>query len=221
MQETEYREAIKEYTDADGIVCHVKTKKGERGASGNGLTYTSIHMLNLLSNGWLTEADKREFSAIVDSCKVERTGWLLNRSPVKTDLNSHDDYTAVAAAFYLIGLKFHAASMLRDFRQRKWFLDNELPYDPRWKSLLGRMLDFTAHIYECGSEEPPFLMRLYRDLCFKLTPSNQDSWMLRYLKAKCSKSKYAKTFLEKCKGRKLVADFIHNENHPLSKTFIV
>ena len=221
MQETEYREAIKAYTDADGLVCHTQTKFGERGASGNGLLYTSIHMLNLFQNKWITEADKQKFSLVVDSCKVERFGWLLHRSPVKTDLNSHDDYTGVAAAFKIIGMPFHSASMLRDFKQRKWFLDNELPYDPRWKSWLGRMPDFVAHIYEAGGESAPFFNGIYRDICFNITPKTNDAWMLRYLKAKTSKSKHAAKFLEKCNGRKLVSDFLHNENHPLGKVFII
>lgn len=208
MNENEYRELIKSYMDVDGLVAHKKlAHANERGSSGNGLLYTSIHMISLHQNGWLKEEDKKKFSSTVDACKVERNGWLLNRNPLSTILNSHDDYTAVAAAFHICKMPFHAASMLRDFKERKFILDNEYPYNPRtFRAGLWRMPSFVAHIYNCGREEPPLFHKKFLELNLKLSATfasqaSDDSWLLNYLKAICYDSPASKFFIDKMKSR--------------------
>ena len=208
MNEQEYREAIKAYTDVDGLVAHKKlAHANERGSSGNGLLYTSIHMISLHQNGWLKEEDKKKFSSTVDACKVERNGWLLNRNPLSTILNSHDDYTGVAAAFHICKMPFHAASMLRDFKERKFILDNEYPYNPRtFRAGLWRMPSFVAHIYNCGREEPPLFHKKFLELNLKLSATfasqaSDDVWLLNYLKAICFDSPASKFFIDKMKSR--------------------
>ena len=233
MNELEYREAIKAYTDVDGLVAHKKlAHPNERGSSGNGLLYTSIHLISLHQNGWITEEDKKKFSNTVDACKVERNGWLLNRNPLSTILNSHDDYTGVAAALHICKMPFHAAAMLRDFKERKFILDNEYPYNPRtFRAGLWRMPSFVAHIYNCAGYAPPLFHKKFLEMNLKISATfasqaSDDSWLLGYLKAMSYKSKASDYFINKLKttfqdkGQGIVSRVLDEDpTHPVGLAF--
>lgn len=232
MNEQEYRDQVKLRTDADGIVCHKKVANPhERGASGNGLFYTSLHIINLKRQGWIKTEDIDHYLKILKSCEAGEP-WLFNRSPVKTDLNSHDDYTAIAAALRELGLYFHSMALLRECKKREWVLDNERPYSPRFfKAWLGRMPAFVAHIYHCAKEEPPLFHSAVFDMSLRITgtfasQASDDSWLLGYLKAMSYKSKASDYFINKLKtkfqdkGQGIVSRVLDEDpTHPVGLAF--
>ena len=229
--ETEYRERLKEYTDSDGLVCQKKVNQGERGASGNGLLYTSIGMINLTRNRWLKESDVIYFRDVLLACSVPNYPYLFNRSPVKTDMNSHDDYTGIAAAFYEMGLDFMAASLLKNFIKRSWHCDNETPEKPKLGAYLCRFPAFVNHIYNCANQEAPKFTSTIAELGMRFASyttkkDDGDGWLLGYLRAFSSKSKESTLFINKLKstfsdGGQGIVSRVLNEDlaHPLGLVF--
>lgn len=164
-------------------------------------------MINLKRNGWLTEQDKKDFIATLKGCESYGEPWLFNRSPVKTDLNSHDDYTGIMAALKECDMIFTAASILRECKKRGWVLDNERPYSPRFfRAGLWRMPQFVAHMYNCGGEKPSLFSSTWLDISIRSTATfasqaSDDSWLLGYLKAMSYKSKASDYFINKLKNK--------------------
>lgn len=230
IDELTYRQAIKNYTDADGLVCHVEVKKDERGASGNGILYTSLHLIALQLNGWINEFDRKDYLKTISKCEVIQHSWCLKRSPIKDDLNSFDDYIGLSSCLYLCNLPFSAKSFLRKMKEVNFVCNNEQYNKFTFRSWLGRNPKFVAHVYNCGGEKPSLFHGFYQDMSFRASAlfnskTADDGNMLTMLMAICSKTKSAKYYIDKYNWNfsfdhyGFVARALHKDDHPLSMAF--
>lgn len=196
--ESEYRTSVMPYLMNCGLVSHEKGKE-----SGNGWIYTAMHYYNLKQRGWLRNSDIENIEYIYYSCCVKDLG-LVQRSPTKPDLQSHDDLTAIVFLFNEVGYLTSKLIQIRNYSKRTfkgaWWspfglsfvYNTETPgeyYTPTGKcAWLGRYRQVVAHMDYADKRKPSVFDRMIwsytvSKACSKEL-SNQDSWILTWFLCK-------------------------------------
>lgn len=175
---------------------HPKTASED--PTGNGILYLCMHMLILEQNGWLTEDHKRDFKVMLKKCMPKELG-LLQRSPWKADLQTHDDLKAAMYVCDVLDLFNLKASIYYYCQQRfkgpwyypfdcKYIYNTETPglaKTPSGKNAhLGRFLDLRAHFSYCMKKEPSIWERagwnFTVDQACNKGLKDHTSWLLTY-----------------------------------------
>lgn len=227
------REDFKEYADSDGML--TPNFHPPVNSTGNGLLYTAEEMITLHELKLLTLEDQRAWDEIVKSCLVD--GGMLKRNKYKNnEQNSHDDYTGVLTACYLLDSDFFTRNIYQYGKEHWWNFNNVNPGKFTGASWLGRFPALIAHMYWCAGKTPNLFLRLYTALATIVSSSsdrkNHDNWMLTYLRIlvnndKCWINRLAnKVFMKKLFQhypdgfRQIFKEYCVNPQHPLAKHFV-
>jgi hypothetical protein len=209
MTEKEYRDALNPYQYFYGkdlyLVSHEKVpadrvwpKDASADPSGNGIIYRCMDMLILKQNGWLTGNDVRAFYAMINLCMVKEYG-LVQRSPNKHDLQSHDDLTflmytckELELSSLIIGIYSYCQKKTRGpwwYPLPLTFVYNtETPgnyYTPSGANAwLGRFFNLRAHFKFCMGLKPTVIENLVWNMAVdnSLNSDLDDhtSWLLTF-----------------------------------------
>lgn len=188
LNEEQYRDEVRIRTDIHGLVNPKPVLPISVDETGNGLLYTSMHIIILVLNKWIKKQDAVEFYELYKKCETESYSSILNRSPTKKDQNGWDDYIGVCAAFFFLGNSSIPSRILADGKKRLFFFTNGKESKDKWKSFFGRNPRFIAHMYYCTYQYPPFLIRIIAYIQTYLSavyskPTDYDDWNLGYLMA--------------------------------------
>lgn len=175
------KEAYKNFIDDIGQVhpaLHPKV-----GQSQNGLRWTSEYMMLLKRYGELTDADIDSYRNMVKLCMVEP--GLLSRFPGSGEQEGPDDYYALLAACYFLGIKDIPKLILNYGRTNNYIYNNVSPGKFTGSAFLGRQLPLVACMHYAAGETPNFFLRCALKVSLWLSSrssgkKNQDAKALGY-----------------------------------------
>lgn len=189
LNEEQYRDEIRKRTDINGLVNPKPVLPISVDETGNGLLYTSMHIIILVLNKWIKKQDAVAFYELYKKCETESYSSILNRSPTKKDQNGWDDYIGVCSAFFFLGNSAIPNRILTDAKKRLFtFHNGNKTFKDFIKSLFFRNPRFIAHLYYCAYQKPPFIIRWLAYLMTYLSakntkPDHYEPWNLGYLMA--------------------------------------